>query len=111
MNDNIVKLLKLIQENPNLPIVPMVDREIAEGDECDYWLGKWGSATIDEYIVSRKYIWDSKILFKSDDDVFYVLGKCLTSDEFKELPETEDECRPIYNALPWTKAIIVYINR
>ena len=31
-------------------------------------------------------------------------------EEFEKLPETEEECRPFYDALPWTKAIIVYIN-
>lgn len=31
------QVLKLIQENPDMPIVPMVDGEIP-GDDCGYWM-------------------------------------------------------------------------
>ena len=103
MGENCGKLLKLIQENPELPIVPVVDGEIP-GDDCGYWLGSWGYAAIDEYIITHE-----RVCFKSDDDVFDVLERCLSTDEFDALPETESECRPFYNALPWIKAIIVYI--
>lgn len=34
----------------------------------------------------------------------------LSYDDFDKLPDLESECRPIYDALPWTKAIIVYIG-
>ena len=50
------------------------------------------------------------MLFKSDDDVFDTLEKCLPEAEFDALPEKENECRPVYDALPWVKAIIVDIN-
>lgn len=48
--------------------------------------------------------------FKSDDDVFDVLEKYLSDEEFEKLPESESECRKYYNALPWEKAIIVSIG-
>lgn len=48
--------------------------------------------------------------FKSWDDVFDTLEKYLTDEEFEKLPESESECRAHYDALPWTKAIIVYIT-
>lgn len=37
------ELFKLMQENPELPVVPMVDGEIP-GDDCGYWLGSWGAS-------------------------------------------------------------------
>ncbi len=49
-------------------------------------------------------------MFKSDDDVFEVLERFLPEEEFEALPEKESECRPFYDALPWVKAIIVYIT-
>ena len=49
-------------------------------------------------------------LFKSDDDVFDTLERFLSDDEFYRLPDVESECRKIYDALPWKKAIIVYIE-
>lgn len=100
------EFLKLIQENPDIPIVPMVNGEIP-GDDCGYWIGAWGSARIDEYLLVNNFEY---VVFKSDDDVFDVLERHLSDEEFEKLPEAESECRPIYDALPWTKAIVVYIE-
>lgn len=101
---NIDKLLRFAQENPDLPVVPMVDGEIP-GDDCGYWIGEFGNVRIDEYLLVRNYV-----EFKSDDDVFYTLEKCLSYEEFAKLPDSKEECRPIYDALPWIKAIIVNID-
>ena len=100
------KLLRLIRENPELPIVPMVDSDIV-WDDCGYLLGSWGNAIVDEYLISERA---ERIFFKSDDDVFDVLKRHLSDEEFEALPKTEEECRPYYDKLPWIKAIIVYIN-
>ena len=91
------ELFRLMRENPDLPVVPMVDGEIC-GDDSGYWCGAWGHASVD-YMA-----------FKSWDDVFDTLEKYLTDEEFEKLPESESECRAHYDALPWTKAIIVYIT-
>ncbi len=42
------ELFKLMQENPDLPVVPMVDGEIVPGDDYGYWQGDWGAARVDE---------------------------------------------------------------
>lgn len=91
-------------ENPDLPVIPMVDGEIP-GDDSGYWLGMWGMSQLDEYLIAN-----DRVLFKSDDDVFDTLERFLSDDEFYQLPDVESECRKIYNALPWTKAIILYIT-
>ena len=106
MNKSIYVLLKLISENPDLPIFPMVDGEIP-GDDCGYWLADWGSSRVDSYLLSRS---TEEVLFKSDNDVFDVLEKSLTDEELENLPDEESECIPIYDSLPWKKAIVVYIN-
>lgn len=103
---NGMQLLKLIQENPELPIVPIVDGEIP-GDDCGWWLGTWGDSRVDEYLLTKNF---ECVVFKSDDDVFDVLEKHLSDEEYEKLPETEAECRPYYDALPWKKAIVVYIT-
>ena len=84
----------------------MVDGGIP-GDDCGHWLGAWGSARVDEYLVDNNR---EQVLFKSDDDVFDVLERCLTDEQFRKLPETEEDCRPFYDELPWIKAIVVYIE-
>lgn len=104
--ENREELFRLIKENPELPIVPMVDAEIVTED-CGYWLGSWGRATVDEYFISERA---ERVFYKSDDDVFDVLERHLSDEEFEALPESEEECRPYYDKLPWIKAIIVYIN-
>lgn len=102
--NNRAELFKLMQENPDLPIVPMVDGEIAE-DDGGWWLGAWGTAHVDGYLIARK-----QVIFKSDDDVFDTLERFMSDAEFEALPEAENECRPYYDSLPWKKAIIVYIT-
>lgn len=106
MNKNTAELLKLMQENPDLPVIPMVNGEIP-GDDCGWWLGSWGNACVDEYLLTNG---DECMAFKSDDDVFSALAQYLTDEEFEKLPETEEECRGTYNALPWIKAIVVNID-
>ncbi|MCD8195917.1 MAG: hypothetical protein LUE24_01875 [Lachnospiraceae bacterium] len=104
--ENTAELMRLIRENPELPILPFVDGEIP-ADDGGYWLGEWGEARVDEFLLPNK---SEYYLFKSDDDVFDALERCLPYEEYEKLPESEEECRPLYEALPWTKAIIVYIN-
>ena len=50
MNEKITELLRLIKENPDLPILPMVDGEICAGDDYGYWSGSWGTARVDEFL-------------------------------------------------------------
>ena len=106
MNKNTAELLKLIQQNPDLPVIPMVNGEIP-ADDSVRWLGSWGNACVDEYLLANK---SACMAFKSDDDVFFALEQYLSDEEFEKLPETEEECRDAYNALPWIKAIIVNID-
>lgn len=95
-----------MQEHPELPIVPMVDSEIV-ADDGGYWIGSWGKAYVDEYLWAEK---SERYLFKSDNDVFDVLERYLPDEAVEKLPDTEEESRPFFDALPWKKAIIVYIT-
>lgn len=100
------ELFRLMKENPDLPVIPMVDGEICS-DDYAYYLGVWGSVSVDEYLICKRY---GYVALKSDDDVFDVLEKYLTDEEFEKLPESEEDCREFYDNLPWIKAIIVYIT-
>lgn len=107
MNKKSNDLFKVMEENPELPIIPMVDYEVV-WDCTGYYMGVWGEAKVDEYIISKEY--DDCVIFKSDGDVFDALERYMGAEKFKSLPETEDECRPFYDKLPWEKAIIVFIE-
>lgn len=102
------ELFRLMQENPDLPVIPFVNAEIVTGDDFGYWMGSWGFVKVDEILLPKdKYGW---VVFKSDDDIFDTLGKVLSEKEFEALPTSFSECRKIYDALPWVKAIIVHIE-
>lgn len=105
--NNVNQLLKLIKENPELEIVPMVDSEIG-GDDYSYYMGEWGTPEIDEYHCS-----DDRIYFKGQDfdelverfiDNNYEYYKHLCDYELQEVAEKE------INNLQWIKAIVIHIN-
>lgn len=99
------ELFRLMKENPDLPVVPMVDGEIC-GDDSGYWMAGWGESRVDEFLICERA---ERTAFKSEDDVFGTLEDYLSYDDFDKLPDLESECRKRYDELPWTKAIIVYI--
>lgn len=99
------ELFKLMQDNPKLPIVPMVDSEIVADDGYNRWRGAWGGSNIGEYLIGEECIY-----FREDDDP-YEVDKVLTEkcDEYNE-DMTDEEAAKAYAELPWIKAIIVNID-
>lgn len=103
------KIIKLIEENPDLPIIPMVDSEVV-ADDYGYWLGKWGRCEVTEYYLGRE-----KVHFKDDDeeDVLNDMVGCRYShdQQGRDIYDlTDDEWDALYKSIPWTKAIVVYIT-
>ena len=104
------ELLKLIKENPDLPVVPMVDYEVI-GDDCStWWLGEWGRSEVTEYYVGRE-----RVHFKDDDEEF-VLGD-LVGCKYDKDPQgrdiyelSDEEWDKLYASVPWVKCIVVYIT-
>lgn len=100
------ELFKLMAENPELPVVPMVDSEIVCDDYYSRWLGSWGSCYIGEY-----YCGDERIFFREDDDEAEI--EAAVCDQFGDETwekMTEEEAKAEYASLPWVKAIIVEID-
>ena len=106
------ELLKLIKENPDLPIVPMVDGEVV-GDDCyRYWLGIFEGSKIEEIYTGREYTH-----IKDEDDEEDVLNDLVGCkygcdpqgrDIYDDL--SDDEWKALYESIPWTKCIVVYIG-
>ena len=105
---NIKGLLKLIKNNPNLKIVPMVDNEVCGGDDFGSWMGSWGKGAIDEV-----YHQDDRIYFRSSDEseieenIFNGLESenPAWSDKYLEEQTKEKE-----KEIEWEKVIVVRIN-
>lgn len=102
-------LLKLIEENPDLPIIPIVDSEVVADDSYSSWIGSWGYCEVTEYYYGRNYIH-----FKDDDqeDVLTDMVGCEYScdPEGRDIYDLSDEeWDKLFNSLPWVKAIVVHI--
>jgi hypothetical protein len=104
------EIIKLIEENPDLPVVPMVDSEVVADDSYTYWMGKWGECKVTEY-----YLGNEKVHFRDDDeeDVLCDMSGC----KYDHDPQgryiydlTDDEWDALYKSIPWTKCIVVYIT-
>lgn len=96
------KLFRFMKKNPDLPIVPMADSEIVAEEGYARWTGAWGEVYIGEY-----YITGERICFRDDSD-FGAIEEALGWEVFNTL--SDDDAKAAYANLPWTKAIIVYID-
>lgn len=105
--ENLNKLLELIKENPDLPVIPMVASTGIIGDEFIlYWDASFGQARIDEYVISREG--EEFLYFKSfcdDDDLAHII---LEYEGIEDL--TREELNAKKDKIPWKKAIFVNIE-
>lgn len=90
------ELFKLMQENPELPVVAMVDSEIVQDDGYSRWMGAWGSSSIEEYFIGEE-----RIHFREEDD-FDEVEETLTdgqvcTDDCLEGADGCDKCDNTYH--------------
>lgn len=105
------EIIKLIEQYPDLPIVPMVDSEVVADDSYSTWMGKWGSCYVTEYYLGRE-----RVHFKDYDDEEEVLddmvgcryGYDLQGRDIYEL--SDEEWDKLYQSIPWIKCIAVDIT-
>lgn len=95
------KLFKLMQENPKLPVVPMVDSDVAAGYAWN--IGRLEEVEIDEYLIA-----DGNVYTKSADDIQEVLEAAYGS--LKAGIMEDEEAERVYQQLPWQRAILLYIR-
>lgn len=103
--ERIKHLLQLIQENPDLPIIPMVDTEVVCSDDFGSWLGSWGNARLDEY-----YHTDDRVYFREYDEED--LEQQIIDDYEEEITdeELEKKAKEIVASYEWIKCIAVRIE-
>lgn len=107
---NVEQLLQFIKDNPDLPVVPMVDGEVVGDDSYQFWLGKWGRSEVNEYYCGRE-----KIHFKDDDEenVLMDLDGCkyCYDPQGRDIYDLSDkEWNKLYASVPWVRCIVVYIT-
>ncbi len=112
--EKFTQLFNLMKENPDLPVLPMVHSEIVADDDYVYWIGAWGSSSVEEYILT-----DEGVRFRGDDgndlgEMMITINRydpwwensIVNLDEAEQNKLVEEK----YDSLPWKKAIIVYIK-
>ena len=101
------ELLRLIAENPSLPVVPMVNSEVVADDDYAYWLGSFSNSTVDEYVCVNE-----RFYTRDNQDEIEDCFSSYLCDDYPDMPD-EEFYKMIHEkveALPWKKAIIVYID-
>lgn len=104
--EKITELLELIEENPDLPIVPMVDGEIVGDDSCARWMGSWGGCHIGEYLMGEDHMH-----YRDNEDngeIEAVLSEEYGYDAFAGMDD--ETAKRAYMEMPWIRAIIVAID-
>nr|DAR78924.1 MAG TPA: hypothetical protein [Caudoviricetes sp.] len=104
MNDNIKEILKLIEEHPDLPVIPMVGQDIV-ADCTDEWIANFGKAEIRKICMYEEAIifYDENLLKIAEALDFYrdFLGVC---------GETGKLTKEAIDSLDWLEVIIVHIE-
>lgn len=110
------QLLKLVAENPDLPILPMIHGEVCQ-DDCHYWSAEIKCCEVNEYVIYDDY-GSPRVFFKDDTDDLYEEIYDEYYDEIKRETISERE-REEYaesraleriDSLAWKKAIILFIG-
>lgn len=104
--------LRLVKENPDLPIVAAVDADVVGGEGYSYWFGAFGAAEKGAY-VCVEMCGESRFFTKDDqEEIEEYFADEMASDEEFDLHEIEIEklAHKKAEALPWVEAIIVRIG-
>lgn len=104
--DNLTKaLMELINENPELPVITMVDSEVVSDDSYGRWYSSIGLAHVDEYVVYKKHHSDNaNIIYK--DDIDEIVEDLMGRDEAL----TDNQAERMAQDLTWKKAIFLNIE-
>lgn len=107
------EFLRLVGENPELPILPFVDYEVVPSDDYHYWLGSFGGARLGKCVDFAAH--GSERVFTDDeqDDIEeYIADELCDNEDCAAMTDEEIEklAHERAEALPWTKAILVYIG-
>lgn len=124
------EFLKLVAENPDLPIIAFVDWEVV-GDDSGRWLGYFSKACLGEYALYGERYFDDREDFKeryydnNDDELCerYGYDPCIckysvekgqyTAEQFEANKKAEEAIEKYLDEVAekeFVKAIIVYID-
>ena len=106
MNDNIKHLIQLMDENPDLPVIPMVGQDIV-ADCTGEWVAHFGKAEI-----KKMCIYGEKVIFREEKNAIKTVEALelegLTEGRARE--ESLEKLNGYLDELEWLEVIIVHIE-
>lgn len=106
MNDNIKHLIQLMDENPDLPVIPMVGQDIV-ADCTGEWVAHFGKAEI-----KKMCIYGENVIFREEKNAIKTVEalelEWLTEGRTRE--ESIERLNGYLDELDWLEAIIVHIE-
>ena len=109
MNENIKHLIQLMDEHPNLPVIPMVGQDIVADS-----FGEW-TAEVGEAEIRKLCIYEDAVIFY-DENTLKTAGLLELDYDALGLPdsmssgEANRRLKTFIDSLDWLEAIIVHIE-
>ena len=109
MNENIKEILKLIDENPDLPVIPMVGQDIVADS-----FGEW-TAEVGEAEIKKICIYEDAVIFY-DESTLKTAGLLELDYDTLGIPESMSSgeanrrLKAFIDSLDWLEAIIIHIE-
>ena len=111
MQEHRDKLLRLIQEHPDLPVVPMVEPDVVGDDSWGRWMGEWGNSYVTSIYMGNEHIHFKD--YEDEEDVLSDMAGCQyyrTKDGMEITCLSDEEWNDLYASIPWTPCIVVNID-
>lgn len=107
MNEKAKLFFDLAKENPDLPVVPFIDRAVISGDECAALIGEFGASRIGEILEYDGVTYDNRGDFIADwqDNHHNDVEFCDMNEQ-----ELEDYAINFCDKQNWKKVICLYID-
>ena len=106
MNENVKTLIQLMDEHPDLPVVPMVGQDIV-ADSFGEWIANFGKAEI-----KKICIYGEKVIFREEKNAIKTVEALelegLTEGRARE--ESIEKLNGYLDELEWLEVIIVHIE-
>lgn len=107
-DSNESKLLKLIQENPGMSIIPMVDVDVIAGNEFNRYGGVLGDCEIREYVFRESGYGGGVFYYKGEDDLAEYIAE--DEDGLHSYEERLALAKEKVSKIQWNKAIFVNVD-
>jgi len=107
------EFLKLVQENPELEIIPMVDSDVVAEDGYNWWFASFGSSAVNGCCKIRfNKDEPEQLVFCDDTEDYEEHLRDVLWDEDDELSDDEVDKRveEVISKIEWTNVIVVSIS-